>query len=128
MITAFGGQIENRRRRLPMRHKIHYNGPTLTIRQSNMLNHLTFILKYAALGLLIGLLYLLATGQLSWSDEKSIQPPQLVFSYAPAIDKISRSVVSIYIQSNERVSSRSGVSPRVPYLTKNYLGSGVVVS
>ena len=39
-------------------------------------------------------------------------------------------MVSIYTQSNERVTTRPGISPRPrsPFLTKNYLGSGVVVS
>ncbi|MFC3192803.1 S1C family serine protease [Marinicella sediminis] len=91
-----------------------------------MLNHLTFFLKYALLGLLIGLLYLFLTGQLRWVTNE--QQPALVFSYAPAIDTISRSVVSIYTQSNEPINGRSGISPRSPYRTKNYLGSGVVVS
>lgn len=97
--------------------------------QSKILNHLIFLLKYALFGLFIGLLYLFFTGQLSQYRSQP-QQPALVFSYAPAIDQISRSVVSIYTQSNERVTTRPGISPRPrsPYLTKNYLGSGVVVS
>lgn len=93
-----------------------------------MKEYLSFILKYAILGLAVGFVYLLVAGQLKNSTD-NIAQPQLVFSYAPAINKIIPSVVSIHTQSNEIVAPRTtGVSPRSSFLTKNYLGSGVIVS
>lgn len=90
--------------------------------------HLNFILKYVVIGLACGFLYLLFSGQLK-NNTSSVNQPQLVFSYAPAINKITPSVVSIYTQSSERLNSSTvGVSPRPPNPTKSYLGSGVVVS
>lgn len=93
-----------------------------------MKTHLSFILKYTVIGLASGFLYLIFSGQLKINKD-SLDQPQLVFSYAPAINKITPSVVSIYTQSSERTSNSSvGISPRAPYLTKTYLGSGLVVS
>ncbi len=92
-----------------------------------MKSHLTFIIKYVVIGLACGFLYILFSGQLK-NNPSGIQQPQLLFSYAPAINKITPSVVSIYTQSNERLESPMGVSPRAPNLTKSYLGSGVVIS
>ena len=89
--------------------------------------HLNFILKYAVIGLACGFLYILLSGQLK--NNHQIPQPQLVFSYAPAINKITPSVVSIYTQSSERLNAPSvAISPRSPSLTKSYLGSGVVIS
>ena len=65
--------------------KFSYNTAVMT-RQSNTLNHLIFLLKYALFGLFIGLLYLFFTGQLTLNRTQP-QQPALVFSYAPAIDK-----------------------------------------
>ncbi len=89
---------------------------------------INFVIKYAVIGLAVGFLYLLVTGKIQ-TAEPTIEQPQLLFSYAPAINKITPSVVSIYTQSNERViPTASGISPRAPFQTRNYLGSGVVVS
>jgi len=89
--------------------------------------HLNFILKYVVIGLAGGFLYILFTGQLK-TNSNEVEQPQPVFSYAPAIHKITPSVVSIYTQSNERLNSPMSISPRAPSLTKSYLGSGVVIS
>ena len=90
--------------------------------------HLNFILKYTVIGLACGFLYILLSGQLN-NGKNQVAQPQLVFSYAPAINKITPSVVSIYTQSSERLNSPSAaISPRSPSLTKSYLGSGVVIS
>jgi len=95
-----------------------------------MKEHLIFIIKYTIIGLAIGCVYLLFFTNLSSNQSANSNQPQLMFSYAPAIQKINQSVVSIYTQSFERVvdSSNSSISPRPPFLTKNYLGSGVIVS
>lgn len=94
-----------------------------------MKNHLNFILKYTVIGLACGFLYLIVSGQFK-TRTADINQPQLVFSYASAINKITPSVVSIYTQSNEPFTpnNMAGVSPRAPSLTKSYLGSGLVVS
>ncbi|MCX7552710.1 trypsin-like peptidase domain-containing protein [Marinicella sp. S1101] len=89
---------------------------------------LKFITKYAVIGLACAFLYVLISGKINPQD-KTIQQPQLLFSYAPAINQITTSVVSIHIQSNQRRPINApGISPRTPYQTKNYLGSGVIVS
>lgn len=83
-----------------------------------------FVLRYVVIGLAIGFLYLMF-----FSPAKLQIQQQAVFSYADAIHKINPSVVSIYTQSIERTGNDTpGISPRPPYTTKNYLGSGVVVS
>ena len=92
-----------------------------------MKTYINFIIKYVVIGLACGFLYILLSGQLK-NNHSVTQQPQLLFSYAPAINKITPSVVSIYTQSNERLESPIGVSPRSPNLTKSYLGSGVVIS
>lgn len=93
-----------------------------------MKSHLYFVLKYVTIGLAAGFLYLMVSEKF-FPEEPPIEQPQLLFSYAPAVNKISPSVVSIYTQSNQRVTTSSpGISPRTPYLTRSYLGSGVVVS
>ncbi len=90
--------------------------------------HIHFVFKYVIIGLAVGFLYLLIAGRIQLPKQQ-VEQPQLLFSYAPAINKITRSVVSIYTESNERVMpNSSGISPRAPYLTKSYLGSGVIVS
>ncbi|MGJ8664721.1 MAG: S1C family serine protease [Marinicella sp.] len=93
-----------------------------------MKEYLKFIVKYSTVGLAAGFIYLLVSGQFN-PKSAMIEPPQLVFSYAPAINKITPSVVSIHTQSNELITPRkTGVSPRTPFMTRNYLGSGVIVS
>lgn len=93
-----------------------------------MFTTLKFVTRYVIIGLAVAFLYVLASGQLTQKKEK-VSQPQILFSYAPAINQITTSVVSIHIQSNELVRSpSSGISPRPPYQTKNYLGSGVIVS
>ena len=92
-----------------------------------MKNHLFFVLKYVTIGLAVGCLYLLLISPRI--NQSATQQPQLLFSYAPAINKINPSVVSIYTQSAERVSNRGlGLGSRNPYQTKNYLGSGLIVT
>lgn len=89
-----------------------------------MKGHLVFILRYVVLGLALGFIYLMIFTPNN--RQNSMSAP---FSYASAIDKINPSVVSIYTQSIERTEANStGLSPRSPYTTKNYLGSGVIVS
>lgn len=89
---------------------------------------LSFVLKYTVIGLACGFLYVLFSEKLNPFSNPVVQP-QLLFSYAPAVNKITPSVVSIYTQSNERSNPSSfTVSPRAPSQTKSYLGSGVVVS
>ncbi len=89
-----------------------------------MKGHLIFVLRYVVLGLAIGFIYLML-----FNTTKNTSHTQAPFSYASAIDKINPSVVSIYTQSIERTENNSsGISPRPPYTTKNYLGSGVIVS
>ena len=93
----------------------------------HMKNHLFFVLKYVTIGLAVGCLYLLLISPRI--NQSATQQPQLLFSYAPAINKINPSVVSIYTQSAERVSNRGlGLGSRNPYQTKNYLGSGLIVT
>ncbi len=93
-----------------------------------MINTLQFISKYAIIGLACAFLYVLASGQLK-QNKPDTQQPQLLFSYAPAINKITTSVVSIQTQSNQKITSNTpSISPKAPFLTKNYLGSGVIVS
>ncbi len=95
---------------------------------SNMKEHLIFVLKYITIGLALGFLYVLFVGQTP-SQNNHQNNNQLVFSYAPAIDKITPSVVSIFTQSNELVPNvNPGISPAQPFVTKNFLGSGVIVS
>ncbi|MCB1582435.1 MAG: trypsin-like peptidase domain-containing protein [Marinicella sp.] len=87
--------------------------------------HLVFIFRYVVIGLALGFLYLMFFSP----NRNQIATPTTPFSYASAIDKINPSVVSIYTQSIERNEhSSSGISPQSPYITKNYLGSGVIVS
>lgn len=90
-----------------------------------MKEHLTFVLKSVILGLALGFLYLWFFG----SAVQTTQPSTSPASYASAINRITPSVVSIYIQSNELVPNPGvGISPQPPYINKNYLGSGVIVS
>lgn len=91
-----------------------------------MKEHLTFVLKSVILGLALGFLYLWFFGSAIKTTDHSDAAP---FSYASAINRITPSVVSIYIQSNELIRNPgSGISPQAPYVNKNYLGSGVIVS
>jgi len=91
-----------------------------------MKEHLTFVLKSVILGLALGFLYLWFFGSAIKITDHSDAAP---FSYASAINRITPSVVSIYIQSNELIRNPgSGISPQAPYVNKNYLGSGVIVS
>ncbi|WP_223787432.1 S1C family serine protease [Marinicella meishanensis] len=93
-----------------------------------MKSYLLFILKYVTIGLAAGFLYLMISDKF-FAEDPPVEQPQLLFSYAPAVNKISPSVVSIYTQSNQRVPANSpGISPRAPYLTRSYLGSGVIVT
>ncbi len=107
---------------------IHYNDqPQDSI--YSMKQHFIFILKYAIVGLALGFLYLMVFGNIKTAGLFADKQPQPTFSYAPAINKISPSVVSIFTQSNELIpSSNPGLSPKQPYVTKNFLGSGVIVS
>jgi len=90
-----------------------------------MKESLIFIVRYAVIGLAIGFLYLMFINPPNTAVNNLANP----FSYAPAIDKINPSVVSIYTQSIELNNSpNSGISPRSPYTTKNFLGAGVIVS
>jgi S1-C subfamily serine protease len=92
-----------------------------------MKNHLLFIFRYIVIGLALGFVYMMVFGHFKTSSNQN--PAHAVFSYAPAINKINQSVVSIYTQSIELSTSNNiGISPRSPYQTKNYLGSGVIVS
>lgn len=91
-----------------------------------MKDHLTFVLKSVILGLALGFLYLWFFGSTLRTVNSSDSPP---FSYASAINRITPSVVSIYIQSNELIRNPGvGISPQAPFINKNYLGSGVIVS
>lgn len=93
-----------------------------------MKNTLKFIAQYTVIGLACAFIYVLISGQLK-QNKQGTQQPQALFSYAPAVNKITTSVVSIYIESNQKIPNRnSGISPRQPYLTKTYLGSGVIIS
>ncbi len=90
-----------------------------------MKEHLTFVLKSIILGLALGFLYLWFFG----SGVRTAKETDSPASYASAINRITPSVVSIYIQSNELIRNPGiGVSPQAPYVNKNYLGSGVIVS
>jgi len=91
-----------------------------------MKEHLTFVLKSVIVGLAVGFLYLWFFGSHVKTDKSTDLAP---FSYASAINRITPSVVSIYIQSNELIRNPGGgISPQAPYINKNYLGSGVIVS
>lgn len=104
-----------------------YNKHNIT-KINHMLTTLKFVSKYVVIGLAAAFIYVLVSGQLKQKD-KMIEQPQLLFSYAPAINQITTSVVSIHTQSNQLVrSNQPGISPQPPYQTKNYLGSGVIVS
>ena len=93
-----------------------------------MKDFLLFVLRYVVIGLAIGFLYIFFFHNYN-NQTVDTHTPQPVFTYAPAIDKINPSVVSIYTQSIERSNGPSqGISPAAPYTTRNYLGSGVVVS
>ncbi|MCX7545274.1 S1C family serine protease [Marinicella gelatinilytica] len=91
-----------------------------------MKEHVSFVLKSVILGLALGFLYIWFFG----SNLKTVNPAgSAPFSYASAINRITPSVVSIYIQSNELIRNPGGgVSPQAPFVNKNYLGSGVIVS
>ncbi|TDR20431.1 S1C family serine protease [Marinicella litoralis] len=91
-----------------------------------MKDYLMFIARYVVIGLAIGFLYLMF---FTSTKPARNSPTAATFSYAPAIDKINPSVVSIYTQSIERNNSpNSSISPRAPYTTRNFLGAGVIVS
>jgi len=91
-----------------------------------MKEYVVFIVRYAVIGLAIGFLYLMF---FSPSQQITNSHNPSPFSYAPAIDKINPSVVSIYTQSIELNNApNSGISPRAPYTTRNFLGAGVIVS
>lgn len=93
-----------------------------------MKEHIVFVLKYITIGLALGFLYVLFFSQKSPQNHAAVTG-QPAFSYAPAIDKITPSVVSIFTQSNELVPNMNpGISPAQPFLTRNFLGSGVIVS
>jgi|SRR5690606_26800147 len=92
-----------------------------------MKEHLWFVLKSVVVGLALGFLYLWFFGSGIRTATPVVNNP--TFSYASAIQKITPSVVSIFIQSNELIPApNTGISPRPPYVTKNYLGSGVIIS
>ncbi len=91
-----------------------------------MKEYLMFIARYVVIGLAIGFLYLMFFTDTKKTTNAGLSSP---FSYAPAIDKINPSVVSIYTQSIERNNApNTGISPRPPYTTRNFLGAGVIVS
>lgn len=79
-------------------------------------------------GLALAFVYLLLSGHFNHEQQEVLikEPP---FSYATAVQKITPSVVSIYTQSSERAENRNSlISPRSPYVTRNYVGSGVIAS
>lgn len=93
-----------------------------------MKKHLIFLFQSVMAGLALAFIYLYATGH--WKPaEQPIQTTQEPVSYAQAVQRIAPAVVSIYIQSSQLVPNTTpGVSPTAPYRTRNYTGSGVVVT
>ena len=94
-----------------------------------------FVFKSVIVGLALGCIYLLLNGQVVIGSPKANVPETIsVASYAPAVNKIAPTVVSIYAQSLQLINPPSGrPNLRDLYLsgqlvTRNYLGSGVIVS
>ena len=99
---------------------------------------LKFIFQSIIAGLAIGFLIVYFNPQILAKSSNSPKQQQMVVnSYAPAVKKISQSVVSIYAQGE--VSRRSQISPEMQRfmglssllpqtVTQQYLGSGVVMS
>ncbi len=94
----------------------------------NMKKHLLFLLQSVMAGLALAFVYLYLTDH--WqTQEPPVEPASEPASYAQAVQKIAPAVVSIYIQSNQLVPNTTpGVSPAAPYRTRNYTGSGVIVT
>lgn len=99
-----------------------------------MYKHLLFFIKSTIIGLAAGCIYLIVTGQISiqTTNQSPIQTTA-VASYSNAVNKIAPTVVSIYAQTLQIMSSNrrltlSDLAGRNQLVTKNYLGSGVIVS
>lgn len=91
--------------------------------------HFWFVLQSVIVGLAMAFVYLLFTGHFNNNQSSSKTITEQPFSYAAAVQKITPSVVSIYTQSSERAENRTSlISPRNPYVTRNYVGSGVIAS
>ena len=97
-----------------------------------MKKHLIFIVQSITVGLALAFVYLWSTGRISSIDDNApSQIPETGHSYAKAVQTIAPAVVGIYVQSQAQIpntGTNPGVSPRAPYVTRNYVGSGVVVS
>ncbi|WP_395377475.1 S1C family serine protease [Marinicella sp. W31] len=99
-----------------------------------MQKQLMFVLKSVIVGLALGCIYLLINGQVVTGSPRSNAPDHIpVSSYAPAVNKIAPTVVSIYAQSLQMINPTGRLTLRDfnrsgQLVTRNYLGSGLIVS
>ncbi len=92
--------------------------------------HLFFIAQSALVGLAMAFVYLWMTDRIAINTTQN-QPPETAarHSYAKAVQTIAPAVVGIYVQSHTQIPNNNpGISPAAPYLTRNFVGSGVIVS
>ncbi len=99
---------------------------------------LLFVLKSVILGLALGFVYILISESLQNkdTDDAGAAPPPRATSYADAVNKIAPTVVSIYTQSTFQINNNlppefrdiTGFNGLGRTVTRNYLGSGVIVS
>ncbi|MCF6301357.1 MAG: trypsin-like peptidase domain-containing protein [Proteobacteria bacterium] len=101
---------------------------------SRIYDHFLFICKYAIIGLAIAFAYILIRpyllqDNLQYNNNNYNHNSMMTMSYASAVNKITPAVVSIYAQSKTFNSQPgAGISPAAPFVTRNYLGSGVIIS
>ncbi|MCB1605070.1 MAG: hypothetical protein KDI59_10500, partial [Xanthomonadales bacterium] len=95
-----------------------------------------FIFQSILVGLALGFLIVFFKPELlNNNNSASVNPTLTPTSYAPAVNKIAPSVVSIYAQSEREVDLNPamkrlmGYSSLVPQsITQQYLGSGVIMT
>ena len=93
-----------------------------------MKNHLIFVGQSVVVGLAAAFIYLWASGGIKTGNQNEQTQPA-GHSYAKAVQTIAPAVVGIYVQSQTKIPNTSiGISPRAPYVTQNFVGSGVIVS
>ncbi|WP_154222701.1 S1C family serine protease [Marinicella rhabdoformis] len=94
-----------------------------------MKKHLIFVGQSVVIGLAVAFTYLWSTGRITSHTENSVNTPATGQSYAKAVQTIAPAVVGIYVQSHTQIpNSNPGISPAAPYVTRNFVGSGVIVS
>lgn len=93
-----------------------------------MKKHLIFVAQSVVIGLAVAFVYLWSTGRIA-SQAENNNTPASSMSYAKAVQTIAPAVVGIYVQSQTQIQNANpGISPAAPHVTRNFVGSGVIVS